>query len=345
MGDEKTVAFDDDWFQRGFTMLPNAVLLNGHLSLGARLFYAVLVHYARQTEECWPSQPRVAVNLGVSERSLRTYLRELEDCRLVRTVARPGRSNVYRLSMPDAAYMADLDRQGTPANISGTPADSADRSRSTEEEKRLRRDEPITPTPEGDLGETLFTVDPTPSSPPAEPVGDLHAPIGELFNHHVLVFGDRLRIKTLTPPRYRMLAKALKATGADTDGATSLALCKRAIDGLRMYRAAHPDGSQDVSLSTIFETGPHSGRNLTDQIEFWASQADSGRADIGPEVPSVLHARVTQRRLAVVEMHSKPGDEFAEQRGMDAMRWLREQIGEEPVVEDGKVTGWRKVTT
>lgn len=161
--------------------------------------------------------------------------------------------------------------------------------------------------------------------------------VNQLWDAYVATFGDRMRIKTLTPPRAGTLRKALKAVGWDVD------LCKRAIHGLKSYRDSHPQGSKDVSPSVIFETGPHSGRSLTDQIEWWADQSSSETAASLPNVPSVMHARVNDRKLAVVKMYQQPDNGSLRERGEQALAWLRSHVKIEPVVTDGKVTEWREI--
>lgn len=115
--------------QAGFTMIPNAVLLNGNLSLGARMLYGVLKSYAWQSDEVWPGQERLAAELGISVRSFRDYGRELVRAELVR-VRRRGRglTNIYVILEPSANSAAGgvqsdrqetthLDRQETPPEV------------------------------------------------------------------------------------------------------------------------------------------------------------------------------------------------------------------------------------
>lgn len=121
---EKSVRFANAVWQAGFTMVPNVVLLDGDMSMGARMVYAQLLHYAREKEEAWPGQARLAAQLGCSERSLRTYIGELEEAELIRSRRRGmGRTNVYSIPAPRPAKKrmsrpanpADQDRQETRA--------------------------------------------------------------------------------------------------------------------------------------------------------------------------------------------------------------------------------------
>lgn len=345
--DEKIVAFEAGFMQLGFTMLPNVVLLNSRLAVGSRLLYATLAHYARQSDKAWPGQERIAVHMGVSERSIRTYLRELEEHELVKTLSRRTAagarvSNLYRLLTPSAEMVAEVQRQILPP----APADIAASQRQdlpgkkTQVEEEAGEEESATGTA---ADGALFAVDPPPPSPapaPAKPADPDEADIERVWAHYVQVFGDRLRIKELTDPRRRTLKKALKAVGGDVD------VMIQAINGLQSYRKANPGGSKDVSLDAIFSTGPHESRSLTDKIEWWASQADSGNrggSDNLAEHPAAIRDKVKRYRLLVVEMHQSPHLSGVRERGRGAMEWLKTQAHEEPIIEDDQVVGWRRL--
>jgi len=82
----------------GFTQVPNVVLEDSRLSLGAKLCYAMLLRYAWQKESCFPGQEALAQALGISRRSVVTFLKELEASGYVKKVRRGlGRTNVYIL--------------------------------------------------------------------------------------------------------------------------------------------------------------------------------------------------------------------------------------------------------
>src|SRR5260370_38794210 len=63
---------------KGFTQVPNHVLVSDRLSPGAKLAYAMLLKYAWQNDRCFPGQERLANNMGVTDRSVRTYFQELD---------------------------------------------------------------------------------------------------------------------------------------------------------------------------------------------------------------------------------------------------------------------------
>ena len=63
----------------GFTQVPNFILTNKDLSVGGKLAYAMLLKYAWTDNACFPGQLRLADDMGAGERSVRSYLKELED--------------------------------------------------------------------------------------------------------------------------------------------------------------------------------------------------------------------------------------------------------------------------
>ena len=73
-----TIVILNGALKHGFTQLPRYVLRDKRLSFGARLTYAVLLSYAWQEERCFPGQKRMAQDLGTSDRSIRTFLKELK---------------------------------------------------------------------------------------------------------------------------------------------------------------------------------------------------------------------------------------------------------------------------
>ena len=84
--------------RHGFTQVPNFILTNKQLSVGAKLYYAMLLKYAREKDYCFPGQQTLAEDMGSSERSVRTYQKELEDAEVLEVTQRGlGKTNLYRL--------------------------------------------------------------------------------------------------------------------------------------------------------------------------------------------------------------------------------------------------------
>src|SRR5712691_3559331 len=74
--------------QHGFTQVPNFVLTKGDISVGAKLVYAMLLKYAWYDDGCYPGQAKLAGDMGAGERSIRTYLKELEAAGLLEITQR-----------------------------------------------------------------------------------------------------------------------------------------------------------------------------------------------------------------------------------------------------------------
>jgi DNA-binding transcriptional ArsR family regulator len=86
--------------QQGWTGVPNFILESQHLSVGAKLVYAMLLKYARDLHECFPGQQRLAKDIGSSDRSVRSWLKELEEAGLVSIKQRgQGRPNLYTVHL------------------------------------------------------------------------------------------------------------------------------------------------------------------------------------------------------------------------------------------------------
>src|SRR6476661_5389294 len=81
--EKHTIVVLNDALKHGFTQLPNYILRDKKLSFGARLAYAVLLSYAWQEDSCFPGQQRMAEDLGTSDRSIRTFLKELKERRYI----------------------------------------------------------------------------------------------------------------------------------------------------------------------------------------------------------------------------------------------------------------------
>ena len=86
--------------RHGFTQVPNFILTNKDLSVGAKLYYAMLLKYAREKDYCYPGQQTLAEDIGSSERSVRTYQKELEDIGFLEVEQRGlGKTSIYKLDL------------------------------------------------------------------------------------------------------------------------------------------------------------------------------------------------------------------------------------------------------
>jgi hypothetical protein len=84
--------------RQGFTQVPNFILTNKDLSVGAKIVYAMLLRYAWQNDYSFPGQAKLAQDIGSAERSVRTYLNELQAAKCLEVTQRGlGKTNFYRL--------------------------------------------------------------------------------------------------------------------------------------------------------------------------------------------------------------------------------------------------------
>lgn len=84
--------------QRGWTGVPNFILESDTISGGAKLTYAMLLKYAREQDECFPGQDRLAKDIGTSRQSVNAYISELGKVGLVKVQRRgQGRTNLYEV--------------------------------------------------------------------------------------------------------------------------------------------------------------------------------------------------------------------------------------------------------
>ena len=85
---------------KGFTQVPNFLLKSKKLSSGDKMAFAMLLSYAWQNDYCFPGQERLAKDLGLSDRSVRTHLKSLEANGLLSIQRRgQGKTNIYELNL------------------------------------------------------------------------------------------------------------------------------------------------------------------------------------------------------------------------------------------------------
>ncbi len=90
----------DPMSKRGFTQVPNFILENQNLSIGAKLVYAMMLRYAWSDNHCFPGQKTLASDAGMGVRSVVRYNKELEEKGFITTKRRGlGKVNVYELHM------------------------------------------------------------------------------------------------------------------------------------------------------------------------------------------------------------------------------------------------------
>jgi len=95
------IIIENEMLRAGFAALPYMVLRDTRLSVGARLAYAVLLMYAWQDGATFAGQQKMANDIGVSERQLRDYLKDLQSRGYIR-IKRQG------LNKPNLYYILDV---------------------------------------------------------------------------------------------------------------------------------------------------------------------------------------------------------------------------------------------
>jgi len=101
---------------QGFTQVPNFLLKSKKLSSGDKMTFAMLLSYAWQNDFCFPGQVRLAVDLGLTDRSVRTHLKSLQANGLLTIQRRgQGKTNIYELNLKPMSFRSGSDRKKTSA--------------------------------------------------------------------------------------------------------------------------------------------------------------------------------------------------------------------------------------
>ena len=74
----------------GFTQLPNFILRNPDISIGAKTVYSLFISYAWHNNFCFPGQETLAKAIGMSVGSVNAFIKELEAVGLIE-IERRGR--------------------------------------------------------------------------------------------------------------------------------------------------------------------------------------------------------------------------------------------------------------
>lgn len=288
--DNKTVAFASSVWQHGFTIVPNAVLLDRSLSAHARILYSVLTHYARQTEECWPGQERLAEDLRLSEPTLRKALKELVDRELVERRRRGrGMTNIY-LIHPPKAKGGDLPEAPRTQGGSVQERKSADALERKQLSGKEQQEGSIKKKKEED-----------------EQV---------VFDHWLTLCGDNgfnLRSKELTPSRRRLIASGLKEATVEE--------CCAALTG--MFLSDWYMQRSYYELSYCFGWSPQNKKSLRERLDSFISDAERHGKDVR-RVTSDQEGTLRRAKDAVRSMYAYPGNGTAQERGQAAVDWLKQ---------------------
>jgi DNA-binding MarR family transcriptional regulator len=82
----------------GFTQVPNFILKNDALTVGEKITFAMFLTYAWNNDKVFPGQERLAKDIGVTRRSVNTFIKGLEKKGFL-TIQRRGlgKTNIYTL--------------------------------------------------------------------------------------------------------------------------------------------------------------------------------------------------------------------------------------------------------
>src|SRR5258708_37881807 len=92
------LATTDPIARGGFTQVPNFILKNPKLSIGAKVTYAMFLSYAWHNDSCFPGQDRLAEDMGVTRPRVTQLISELEAAGLLSVKRRgQGKTNLYTI--------------------------------------------------------------------------------------------------------------------------------------------------------------------------------------------------------------------------------------------------------
>src|ERR1700685_3600388 len=97
---ERNITLDtmDPIVRGGFTQVPNFILKMPELSVGAKMVYAMFLHYAWNNESCFPGQDRLGEDMGLSRSRVSALISELLAAGVVEITRRgQGKTNLYKI--------------------------------------------------------------------------------------------------------------------------------------------------------------------------------------------------------------------------------------------------------
>ena len=84
--------------QNGFTQVPNFILKDPNISVGAKVAYAMFLSYAWHNDSCFPGQDRLAEDMGMTRPRVTQLIAGLEEAGLVTIQRRgQGKTNLYTI--------------------------------------------------------------------------------------------------------------------------------------------------------------------------------------------------------------------------------------------------------
>src|SRR5258708_5833793 len=92
------LASNDPIVRGGFTQVPNFILKNSELRLGAKVTYSLFLSFLWNNDCVFPGQERLGQHMGMSTSRANEYIKELEAAGLIEITRRgQGKTNIYKL--------------------------------------------------------------------------------------------------------------------------------------------------------------------------------------------------------------------------------------------------------
>jgi|ERR1039458_1311394 biotin operon repressor len=80
----------------GFTQVPNFILKDSAISVGAKVVYSMFLSYAWHNDSCFPGQERLAEDMGLTRQRVTQLIAELDNAGLISIQRRgQGKTNLY----------------------------------------------------------------------------------------------------------------------------------------------------------------------------------------------------------------------------------------------------------
>lgn len=108
-----------------FAQVPMKAILNPNLSDGAKTLLAYITWRQGTDAGCWPSVPRMAADLGVSEDTIMRRVAELEKAGHLTVTRETGKTNRYTVVADPSQKCDPLQPCDPPQECEGTPGKSA----------------------------------------------------------------------------------------------------------------------------------------------------------------------------------------------------------------------------
>ena len=97
---ERNIQLDtvDPIVRGGFTQVPNFILRDSRISVGAKVVYAMFLSYAWHNDSCFPGQERLAEDMGMSVSRVNEFIKSLQSAGLIQITRRgQGKTNLYKI--------------------------------------------------------------------------------------------------------------------------------------------------------------------------------------------------------------------------------------------------------